>query len=125
MRAERFAPVRVEGATGVLEVAVWPDRIELLSGLGGRVVRLVDIARFPRPRFVWRLAFRLGLRPKWLPVGERDWCKPRGQQYFRFYTSPPLTVFVPASEVEEYGSSVFRRIQEVLRSGGFHTVDEA
>ncbi len=125
MKAERFAPVLVEGAPGVSEVAVYSDRLELASATGVTTVRLTDIAKFPRPAALWRAAFRCGLRPKWLPVADRNWCQPIGQQYFRFYTSPPLTVRVPATESEDYGSSLFRRIQDVLASGGFHTLDEA
>ena len=41
----RFVPSAVEGLPGVAEVAVFPDRLELLSEGKWVTVRLLDIAR--------------------------------------------------------------------------------
>ncbi len=120
-----FVPVAVEGMSGVREVTVSADALVFRSDTGLTRISLVDTARFPRPRALRRLAFRWGMRPKWLPVGERDWCQPPGQQFFRFYSRPEVVVFVPESESEAYGTSLFRRIQDVLALGGFHTQDLA
>jgi hypothetical protein len=125
MAAElRFIPSRVEGLPGVTEVAVFPDRIELKSANRLVTHRFVDIARWPRPRLMWRLLSRLGLRPKWLPVGDRDWFHEPADMFVEFYTDPPLKVFMPRDEVKDpYHASHFVRLQQVLGEGGFHTFD--
>ena len=70
-----------------------------------------------------RLA-RAGLRPRWLPVGERDWFKAKSERFFRFYTWPPIVVYMPEEPAEaDYGSTLFRRVQDVLLEGGFVTWD--
>ena len=44
--------------------------------------------------------------------------------FFEFYTEPRLKVFMPIDETKEsYGDTYFVRIQNVIRSGGFETVD--
>src|SRR5687768_7714855 len=94
-RALRFRPSRVEGLAGVTEVAVFPDRLELLAGERLTVVRFDDIARWPRPRWLRRALARLGWRPAWLPVADRDWFHPPAERFFAFYTTPPLVVYMP------------------------------
>ena len=124
-RELRFIPSRVEGLPGVTVVAVFPDRIELTSDDNPLLThRFVDIARWPHPRLTWRLLFRLGLRPKWLPVADRDWFHEPADMFFEFYTNPPLKVFMPRDEVKDpYNASHFVRLQQVLGEGGFQTVD--
>ncbi len=120
----RFIPSRVEGLAAVTEIAVFPDRLEVTAG--GRLVtfRFADIARWPTPRFVWQTLYRFGIRPKWLPVGVRDWFHEPSDMFFGFYTQPRLKVFMPVTEVKEpYGASHFRRLQDVLQVGGFSTYD--
>jgi hypothetical protein len=120
----RFVPSRAEGLPAVTEVAVYPDRLEVLSA--GRWVsfRLADIAVWPHPAFLRRWLASLGWRPRWLPVGERDWFHPPSERFFRFYTRPPLVVYMPDEPPEtNYGSTLFRRVQDVMRAGGFDTWD--
>jgi hypothetical protein len=120
----RFVPSRVEGLPGVTEVAVYPDRMDLLSE--GRWVSFLfaDIARWPRPAWLWRRVARLGWRPRWLPVGWRDWFHPPSQRFFRFRTRPPIVVYLPDEpRATDYGSTLFRRVQDVMLAGGFGTWD--
>ena len=121
-----FVPSRVEGLPDVTGVTVYPDRIELESA--GRLVihRFVDIARWPKPPFLWRALFRLGVRPGWLPVADRDWFHGPADMFFLFYTDPPMKVCMPLDERKQpYGSSYFVRIRMVLREGGFDSCDLA
>ena len=123
-RSLRFVPSRVEGLPDVSEVVVRPDRLELLSAGRWAVIGFAEIARWPRPARLWRLLFRLGWRPRWLPVADRDWFHPPPDRFFRFYTNPPVTVFLTDEDGEiGYGETLFRRVQEVIGSGGFHTFD--
>jgi hypothetical protein len=118
----RFTPSRVEGLPDVTEVAVYPDRLEILSGGRRLVYRLADIARWPRPRWLWRLLARFGWRG-WLPVGERDRFHAPPERFIRFFTSPPVVVYMPDETGVDYPNTVFRRVQEVLSRGGFSTWD--
>jgi hypothetical protein len=119
----RFVPSRVEGLPAVTEIAVFPDRLEVLSAGQWVVFHFADIARWPRPKSLRRYLCRIGWRPSWLPVGERDWFHWPAERFFRFYTTPPLVICMPVDEPQDYGKSYFSRLQEVIRSGGFHTGD--
>jgi hypothetical protein len=120
----RFIPSRVEGLSAVTEAAVYPDRLELHTSGGWVIYRFEEIARWPWPAALWRRLARLGWRPRWLPVGERDWFRPPRERFFRFDTEPPLVVYLPDEHPEtEYNSTLFRRVQDVMRTGGFSTYD--
>jgi hypothetical protein len=119
----RFVPSRVEGLPGVAEVTVFPDRMELLSEGRTVVVHWADIAYWPRPRGLWRRLARLGWKPKWLPIGDRDWFHAPADRFFRFYTDPPLTIYMPDETGVEYHDTCFRRLQRVIFRGGFNTFD--
>jgi hypothetical protein len=120
----RFVPSRVEGLTDVTEVTVYPDRLEVISAGRHVSIQFADIAAWPRPAFLWRRLARVGWRPRWLPVGERDWFHPPSERFFRFYTKPRLVVYMPDEPAEtDYGSTLFRRVQDVLLEGGFNTWD--
>src|SRR4051812_6648944 len=117
-----FVPSRVEGLPDVTEVAVYPDRLELLSAGRWGSFRFADIAAWPRPDFLWRRLARLGWRLRWLPVGERDWFQPPSERFFRFYTRPLIVVYMPDEPTAtNYGSTLFRRVQDVMLEGGFST----
>jgi hypothetical protein len=120
----RFVPSRVEGLPDVSEVAVHPDRLELLSGGRRVIVPFAEVARWPRPVRLRRRLARLGWRPGRLPVADRDWFHPPRDRFFRFYTDPPLRVFLADEDPRiGYGETLFRRVQEVIESGGFDTCD--
>ena len=120
----QFVPSRVEGVADVSTVTVSSDRIEIASANGVVTHRFADIARWPSPALLWKLLYRLGVKPRWLPVADRDSFHEPADRFFAFYTKPPLKVCMPRDESkEDYGSSYFDRIQNVLRHGGFHTSD--
>ena len=121
----RFVPSAVEGLPAVTEVAVFPDRLELLSDGRWVVVRLRDIARWYSGGWVYRPLARLGFRVRgWPAVADRDWFHPPPGRFFRLYTTPAVTVYMPDEPREVgYGDTVFRRIQNVLTLGGFTTND--
>jgi hypothetical protein len=120
----QFVPSRVGGLPDVTQVMVYPDRLELVSESQQMSFRLTDIAVWPRPAFLWRRLYRFGWRPRWLPVGERNWFRPPSKRYFRFYTEPRIVVYLPDEPAEtDYASTLFRRVQDVLLEGGFSTWD--
>ena len=120
----RFIPGAVEGLPAVTEVAVFPDRMELLTDGRLLVVRFVDIARWDRRGWLYRLRARLGFGVRGQPmIGDRDLFHPSGR-FFRFFTVPPITVFMPDEGPEtKYWGSLFRRLQDVIATGGFSTSD--
>jgi hypothetical protein len=93
-----FIPSRVEGLADVTSVSVFPDRIEITSAGGLFTHRFVDIARWPKPAFVWKLLDRFGVKTRWLPVADRDWFHEPADMFFRFYTNPRLKVYMPIDE---------------------------
>jgi hypothetical protein len=121
----RFVPSSVEGLPGVTEAAVFSDRIELLSEGKWVVAHFRDIARWHRWGWLYRpLAwFGFGVRG-WPSVADRDWFHPPAGRFFRFYTMPEVTVFMPDEPRElGYSKTMFRRVQNVIELGGFGTVD--
>lgn len=121
----RFVPSTVEGLSGVTQAAVFPDRLELLSDGKWVVIRFLDIARWKSGGWLYRPLARLGLglggRP---PVADRDWFQPPAGRFFRFYTKPEITVYMPDEPRElGYGGTMFRRVQKVIGLGGFSTYD--
>jgi len=121
----RFVPSAVEGLPGVTEVAVLPDRLELLSNGRWVKVRFLDIARWHRRGWLYRPLARLGLGVRgWPSVADRDWFHPPAERFFRFFTAPPVTVYMPDEPREtSYGRTMFRRVQDVMAAGGFGTFD--
>src|SRR5713101_9280566 len=120
----QFVPSRVDGFPGTKQVVVWPDRLELVSANGCVAFRFSDIAEWPRPAWLWRRLARLGWSRRWFPVGERDWFHSPAERFFRFFTTPPLVIYMPDEPVgTPYGSTSFRRVQDVLLFGGFSTYD--
>lgn len=120
----RFVPSAAEGVATVAEVVVFADRLELLSEGAWIIIRFRDIARWDRHRWWYRLLARLGFVAGWPSVADRDWFHPPAERYFRFYTDPPITVFMPDEPRETpYGETMFRRVQELMATGGFGTVD--
>jgi hypothetical protein len=121
----RFVPSAVEGLLGVTEVAVFPDRLELLSEGKWVVIRFRDIARWYSGGWLYRPLAWLGLGVRGRPsVADRDWFHPPAGRFFRFYSSPPVTVHMPDEPRDlGYGGTMFRRVQNVIGLGGFSTYD--
>ena len=94
-----------------------PDRLELFSEDKWVVIRILDIALWYRHGWLYPPG------PAWLggarvAVGaDRDWFHPPAG---RFFTRPPLSVYMPDEPPEtSYGQTMFRRVQDVLAAGGF------
>jgi hypothetical protein len=121
----RFVPSAVQGLPTVTEMAVFPDRLELLSAGVLVDIRFLKIARWYRLGWLYRPLARLGLGVRGRPsVADRDWFHPPSERFFRFFTEPPLTVYLPDEPPDtSYGQTMFRRVQSVMAVGGFSTFD--
>ena len=120
----RFVPSKVQGLPAVTEVAVFPDRLELLSAGKWIAIPFLDIARWRRWGWLYRPLARMGWVRGYPAVGDQDWFHPPSGRFFRFFTDPPLTVYMPDEPRDTtYGQTLFRRVQEVMGQGGFSTFD--
>ena len=121
----RFVPSAVEGLPSVTAAAVFPDHLELLSEDRWVVIRFLDIARWYRRGWLYRPLARLGYGVRGRPtVADRDWFHPPSGRFFRFYTRPPVTVYMPDEPADTtYAATIFRRIQDVMAAGGYSTFD--
>jgi hypothetical protein len=117
--AVRFAPSKVEGLPDVDEVAVFPDRLEVRSAGAWQVFPFKDMPEGPSaPPVLFGLG---GARPR---VADLLYVRePYSDSYFRFYTDPPLTVYMPADGPALSPHSVFWRVQQVLKRGGYYADD--
>ncbi|MEM7228139.1 MAG: hypothetical protein AAF432_04910 [Planctomycetota bacterium] len=128
-----YRPSRVEGIEGVSSVTIYPDRLELDATNGVVCLRFIDMARWPSPRWYWRLIWRLRLPLRMrrfsflctdVVVGDRDWFHDGPDMYFRFDAEPPITIYMPDDETKEsYGETHFVRTQEIMSKGRFMTFD--
>lgn len=121
----RFVPSRVDGLAGVTEVVVYPDRLEIVTAKEVAIVRFIDIANWCS---VWSWFYRQLARRGWLLgtpyVADRDWFHPPADRYFRFFSTPPITIYLPDEPAEtDYTRTMFRRVQDVIAAGGFCTFD--
>src|SRR5579862_3451212 len=107
----RFVLSRVDGLPDGTEVAVFPDRLELLSAGKWVSFRFVDIAKWPAPAWISRLRYRFGWRPRWLPIADRDWFHPPAERFFSFYSNPPVTIRMPVCDPYERERSTFDRVK--------------
>ena len=121
----RFVPSAVAGLPAVTEVFVFPDRLELLSEGKRIVIRFLDIARWYRRGWLWYPLARLGCGIHgWPSVADRDWFHPPAGRFFRFYTEPAITVFMPDEPSDiQFGDTIFQRLKAVIAIGGFGTFD--
>jgi hypothetical protein len=119
----RFVPSRVEGLSAVTEVTVDPDRLVLVSEGQAVVFPFAAFARWPWPRWWWRLLAWLGWRPHRPAVADRDWFHAPADRFFAFFTTPPIVVYMPDERGVEYARTYFRRVQDVLGAGGYSTFD--
>lgn len=67
---------------------------------------------------------RAGLRTAPLCVANRDWFHPPAERFFRFFTTPRITVYLPDEPREtDYANTFFVRIQAFLCQNGLTTND--
>ena len=118
-----FVPSRVDGLDAVSRVVVERTRITFVTVDSSRSFSFPDIASPPGTWFS-RLVRRITFRRPWPSmVGERDWFHTPCNRFFRFFTEPQITVYMPRDDAQEYGSSCFCRIQYVMLAGGYSTWD--
>jgi hypothetical protein len=108
----RFVPAEVEGLPDVTAVAVFPNRLELLSEGKWVIVRLLDIARWYRRGWLYRPLARLGFGVwGWPSVADRLWRPRPGVSVFEFYTAPRIVVHVPYYPTDVgHMDTVFQRV---------------
>lgn len=121
----RFVPTKVKGRPDVTEVIVYPNRLELYSDGQWVTIRFTEIVHWFKYAWFYRLQMRLGFGLRgWPCVADRDWFKPQGERYFRFFSSPPLEIYLPGeSDDVDYADSLFYQIQAVISRGRFSTSD--
>ena len=117
-----FIPSRVDGLADVTLVTVRPDRIVFTCGDSTHDFPYRTIGR-PADSLSSRIIDRIRFRPLWRIIGERDWFHAPPDRFFRFYTKPQITVYMPDDDVREYAPSIFCRVQQVWRSSHADTFD--
>lgn len=117
----RFVPPEVEGLSGVEEVAIHPDRVEVLANGAPVIVRFSDIARRQESVVDRWLKWLLGRPPYPLVVGEREFCTER--RYVTFFANPRLKIHTPPDHDADYTDTYLFRIEAILRHGGYMTDD--
>ncbi|MCB9797059.1 MAG: hypothetical protein H6741_30610 [Alphaproteobacteria bacterium] len=109
LQALRFRPSRCEGAPGaVQEVRVDGEALELMGPEGRWRFALQDMG-------TRRLLRRSQL------IGERDWFRAPAERFVRFYTAPPITVYMP--ETDTLRGETFRELVQTLHGLGYVTHD--
>lgn len=102
---------------------MFPDRLELTTPSGATVYHFDTFGRSQEPVVASGFRRFLPARPSPKLVADRDRFHNPPDRFFRFYTEPPITVFMPVDETNEYLNTCFFKIQQVMRSGGFETFD--
>lgn len=122
----RFTPSKVEGLRDVSEVAVWPDRLEVRTSIRWSTYAFSTFAEPCEPRVVGRLRHLLGLRRCAGRVAESSFSRHRYEDsYVTFLTQPRLRVYMPPGGPTGYPDSLFWRIEQTIRRGGFAVSDAA
>ena len=115
-----FVPSRVEGAEDVVRVVLTSRGLELWTSEGCRTVSWVSMDPSPLSRWLRRA----GLRTVPMCVANRDWFHPPAERFFRFFTTPRITVYLPDEPREtDYANTFFVRIQTFLCQNGLTTND--
>ena len=115
----RFAPSKAVGLPDVDEVAVFHDRLEVRTRGQWRVFRLQDIADAEARRRRY-----LPVPARRRQVAELFYARESyTDSYFRFFTEPRLTVYMPDDGQPLSPHSVFSRVLAVLTRGGYTTAD--
>ena len=120
----RFTPSAVKGRESVSEVAIFPNRLELSDRQGTmETVRFSRIGQRQTSLLASLLRFQ---RPGPKMVAERCFFPKPWDCLFRFYTHPPITVYMPADEEpNDYTETTFFQVRRVIESGCFSTFDLA
>lgn len=120
-----FRPSRVEGVDNVESITVYPERLELTRPEGTLSFRFKDMKmRWYRFGWLYSLLHKLGFGIHGEPlVADRDWFHEPPERFFQFYTSPPITVYMPEDDGDTPAESTFPLVKAVMAKGGFFTSD--
>jgi hypothetical protein len=114
----RFVPSRVEGVSGVSEVAIFPNRLEVRGEHRWVTVPFADFAIGGEKRGLFNPNPRRGR------VARIYFSKERyADSHVRFLTDPPITIYMPANGPTHFPDSAFWRLQQVICSGGYQVQD--
>ena len=119
----KFTPSRVDGIASVSSVTVLPDSLELETLDGTQQIQFRKIGRRQESLLMHGIKRLCGIEPSAVMVADRNWFRAPQDRYFRFYTDPRLTVYMPSDDSVNYTESVFFQIQAVVRQGGYATFD--
>ena len=116
-------PLRAEGFTNVETVCFDGNGLTVLSTDDSVSFRYIEIAKIPFPALFLRLLWKLGWRRASFSVGKRYWHVDHRQARMEFFTTPRLTIWMPAEGHEHYATSPWVQIQQRLSASGFFTWD--
>ncbi len=120
----RFTPAAVDGRESVSGVAIFPDRLELFDKDG--TIETVRFSRIGKRQTSLPASLLRFQRPGPKMVAERCFFPKPSDCFFRFYTHPPITVYMPADEEpNDYTETTFFQVRRVIESGYFSTFDLA
>ena len=120
----RFVPSRVDGLPNVTEAVIHRDRLELLTDATWMAYPFAEMTESSWCGKQWRrLRQLMGWRTGAQYIGERDYCHPPAERFFRFFTKPRITVYLVDESVEGYAATFFFRVSSTIQDGGFATYD--
>ena len=119
----RFIPTKCEGLPDVTEVDVFTDRLEIKSAGALHVYHFEDMVQWPRHHWIFSILEKFHLRSRWRPIGERDWFHKPGERFFRFFTTPPIQIYIPDTEEMDYHHSIYLKVLKIILKGGYDTSD--
>jgi hypothetical protein len=120
----RFVPSRVDGLPNVTEAVIRRDRLELLADARWAAYRFAEMSESAWRGQRWRRLLQLvGWRGGAHHVGERNFC--HAPRFFRFFTKPRITVYLPDEPRKGYAETLFFRVSSTIQAGGFATYDLA
>jgi len=118
-----FIPSRVDWTGAVYEVTVWPFRLDVETPDGTQEFSFQRIGKIQESGIMRFMRWLGGAKPWGMLVADRDWFQAPPDRYFRFYTDPPMTVYMPEDDTLNYEESVFFRVQAVILAGGYESYD--
>jgi hypothetical protein len=118
----RFTPSRVEGLSHITEIAVYCNRIEFYSDREPEIIYFEEIAK-PAGSSFSRVINRLFGGHNLLMIGERDWFHEPKDRFFRIFTEPQITFYMPVNDTSDYGNCCFTRILNIILSARYSTWD--
>jgi len=118
-----IVPLRSAGIDSVRSVRFDDQALTVDADAQTFVFHYADIAEWPFPAALRRLMWRIGWRKGAAAVGERWWHTDPQFARIEFFTTPRLTIWMPADGHLPYGNSPWVQIQRRLGASDFFTWD--